>query len=324
MPACPQGWEPQRGPLGVLWASWEPKDSWRGLGSCVASLNQIKTTKKEKSEASAQTNTQQNNNHINHNHILTIKTDKQDHALLELTLDLICLQLALSLKRGVLFKPTLPCLVARWLYCNTGECKSVAELLHKKDLQINWRSFSLISSMPDTIWSVLAWSTPPHPPILLLYEIWTRANNYKYFLTQIWSKYTSEKDAETQNKTQRGVKSQSCREENVGEERSLHLRFLLCMSLWEQGGWGSGGVWSRTVSVSVSQGNYTPATWMKTEDWIHHKHWEMRWGGKDTNSKTVFWVYKLSDMPSSSSSSESLWHDTSASELTKPTNICNI
>lgn len=45
-----------------------------------------------------------------------------------------------------------------------------------------------------------------------------------------------------------------------GTEELCCFWFLLCMSLWDQGGWGSGGVWSRTVSVSVSQGNYTPAT----------------------------------------------------------------
>lgn len=73
------------------------------------------------------------NNKNNHKHIMTIKTDQQEHALPVVTLDVdVCLQLAPSL-----FKPTLPCLVARWLCCNTGESKSVAELLHKKKFQIN-------------------------------------------------------------------------------------------------------------------------------------------------------------------------------------------
>lgn len=49
------------------------------------------------------------------------------------------------------------------------------------------------------------------------------------------------------------------------KDGGFHLRFLLCMSLWEEGGEGAGeegGLWSRTVdrALTVSQGNYTPAT----------------------------------------------------------------
>lgn len=49
------------------------------------------------------------------------------------------------------------------------------------------------------------------------------------------------------------------------KDGGLHLRFLLCMSLREEGGEGAGeeGVLrSRTVggALTVSQGNYTPAT----------------------------------------------------------------
>lgn len=49
------------------------------------------------------------------------------------------------------------------------------------------------------------------------------------------------------------------------KDGGLHLRFLLCMSLREEGGEGAGeegGLRSRTVggALTVSQGNYTPAT----------------------------------------------------------------
>lgn len=49
------------------------------------------------------------------------------------------------------------------------------------------------------------------------------------------------------------------------KDGGFHLRFLLCMALREEGGEGAeeeGGLWSRTVDcvLTVSQGNYTPAT----------------------------------------------------------------
>lgn len=38
MPACPQDWVPQQGPLQVFWVSWAPRGSGRGRGRCGVSL----------------------------------------------------------------------------------------------------------------------------------------------------------------------------------------------------------------------------------------------------------------------------------------------
>lgn len=66
-------------------------------------------------------------------------------------------------------------------------------------------------------------------------------------------------------KKQRGINHKAA-VKKVGEEQSSHLRFLLCMSLWEKGGEGMGGCGPGVcLSLTVSQENYTPATCMKTE-----------------------------------------------------------
>lgn len=76
------------------------------------------------------------------------------------------------------------------------------------------------------------------------------SNNYKYLLTHICSEYTSERTLIDGNVE--GNKS-GCGGEKVPEDRSSHLRFLLCMSLWEKGGEGKGVCGpGQFVSLSLS------------------------------------------------------------------------
>lgn len=121
------------------------------------------------------------------------------------------------------------------------------------------------------------------------------------FLTQIWSEDVSAICRDTQWEMQNGVNHKAIRGSggDLGgtEERSLYTYgFCYACLCGSRVGRGVGGFVVQdclSLSLSVSQGIYSPATWMKTEGWTRRKRSEIRRGTKHrTHSKTVFLCYQ--------------------------------
>ena len=123
----------------------------------------------------------------------------------------------------------LNCTFVPYGYVVTKKRENLYHSLHENIcFQINFIHFFSNVNSPVTIWKALEWWT----------VVWSSQKPtvfFKHLLTQIWQERINGMCGETEGNAQ-GGKSQGCRWENVGEERSLHLRFLLCMSLWDQGG----------------------------------------------------------------------------------------